>query len=234
MAYALRALQGRVVPLVEFRIDEAVRWRAPGPRVRGSPAAYYNDETRRKVHRGRLAPHRRRRGDQDGAFIKLVDRTKDLIKSGGEWIRSVELENAIMAHPEVLEAAVIAMPHERWVERPCACVVRRDGQRPHGDEVIEFLGDKVAKWWLPDGVEFIDEVPKTSVGKFDKKVLRAQLAEGWHSSGRRSACPRGGRCHPAVALRCEYGTSHRLRLAIDACCRLCRPTAPTSGTSSMS
>ncbi len=87
---------------------------------------------------------------EHGSFIKLVDRTKDLVKSGGEWISSVELENVIMGHPDVVEAAVVAVPHERWGERPCACVVRRDGSSLDDDGLRAFLGDKVAKWWLPD------------------------------------------------------------------------------------
>ena len=109
-------------------------------------------------------------------FVRLVDRTKDLIKSGGEWIGSVELENEIMAHPKVAEAAVIAIPHERWVERPLACVVVKPGETLTAEEVLEYLTPRVAKWWLPDAVEFIDEVPKTSVGKFSKKTLREKFA----------------------------------------------------------
>ena len=177
-AYALRALQGRVIPLVEYRIDEQTggELQVRGPTIARS---YYNDEAGavKFSEDGWL-----RTGDvaeiKDGAFIKLVDRTKDLVKSGGEWISSVELENAIMAHPDVLEAAVVAMADERWGERPCACVVRREGSVLDGDGLLEFLGERVAKWWLPDRVAFIVEVPKTSVGKFDKKVLRAQLADG--------------------------------------------------------
>jgi fatty-acyl-CoA synthase len=177
-AYAIRTLQGRVVPLVDFRLDEQVGGEL---QVRGPTIArqYYNDETGadKFTEDGWL-----RTGDvaevEDGAFIKLVDRTKDLVKSGGEWISSVELENAIMAHPDVLEAAVIAMPHDRWGERPCACVVRREGGTLDPDGLREFLSSRVAKWWLPDRVSFIQEVPKTSVGKFNKKVLRAQLADG--------------------------------------------------------
>ena len=111
-------------------------------------------------------------------MIKLVDRTKDLVKSGGEWISSVELENAIMAHPDVVEAAVVAVPDERWDERPLACVVCGPGSDLDCDQLRTFLRDKVAKWWIPERVEFINEVPKTSVGKFDKKVLRQQVAEG--------------------------------------------------------
>jgi fatty-acyl-CoA synthase len=112
--------------------------------------------------------------DPDG-YITIVDRTKDVIKSGGEWISSVELENAIMAHPKVLEAAVIGLAHSRWQERPVAFVVTRpdEGSQVTADEIREFLLDKVAKWWLPDEVRFIDEMPKTSTMKFDKKALRA-------------------------------------------------------------
>jgi fatty-acyl-CoA synthase len=99
-----------------------------------------------------------------------------VIKSGGEWISSVELENAIMAHPKVLEAAVIGLAHSKWQERPVAYVVPRPEHKGKltQDEILEFLSEKVAKWWLPDEVRVIDEIPKTSVGKFDKKVLRGQ------------------------------------------------------------
>jgi fatty-acyl-CoA synthase len=108
-------------------------------------------------------------------YIEIVDRTKDVIKSGGEWISSVELENAIMSHPKIMEAAVIGLAHPKWDERPIAYAVPKPEFKGNvtQEEVIDFLKDKVAKWWLPDEVRFIDEVPKTSVGKFDKKVLRA-------------------------------------------------------------
>lgn len=104
--------------------------------------------------------------------IRLVDRTKDLIKSGGEWISSVELENEIMAHPQVAEAAVIGVPHPKWGEAALACVVKAEGEDPSEQSIIEYLDGKVAKWQLPKGVIWIDEVPKTSVGKFSKKTLR--------------------------------------------------------------
>jgi fatty-acyl-CoA synthase len=110
-------------------------------------------------------------------YVRLVDRTKDLVKSGGEWISSVELENQIMAHPKVAEAAVIAVAHPRWAERPLACVVVKDGEELTKEEVLEFLGDRLTKWQIPDDVVFIDEVPKTSVGKFSKKTLRDKFAE---------------------------------------------------------
>ena len=109
--------------------------------------------------------------------IRLVDRTKDLIKSGGEWISSVELENELMAHPKIKEAAVIGVPHPRWSERPVACVVTEPGVELTKDEVLEFLAPRVAKWQLPDDVVFIDEVPKTSVGKFSKRTLRERFAD---------------------------------------------------------
>jgi fatty-acyl-CoA synthase len=113
--------------------------------------------------------------DPDGS-IRIADRTKDLIKSGGEWISSVDLENAIMSHPKVKEAAVVGIPHPKWDERPLACVVVRDGESLTEEEVLDHLKPLVAKWWLPDAVEFIDEVPKTSVGKFSKKDLRTRFA----------------------------------------------------------
>lgn len=109
--------------------------------------------------------------------IRLVDRTKDLIKSGGEWISSVELENELMAHPKIKEAAVIGVPHPKWSERPLACVVVEPDTTMTKEEVLEFLAPRVAKWQLPDDVAFIDEVPKTSVGKFSKKTLRDRFAD---------------------------------------------------------
>jgi fatty-acyl-CoA synthase len=109
--------------------------------------------------------------------VRLVDRTKDLIKSGGEWISSVEIENELMAHPAVKEAAVIGVSHERWSERPLACVVLSDGAVVTKDELLEHLAPRLAKWQLPDDVVFIDEVPKTSVGKFSKKTLRERFAD---------------------------------------------------------
>jgi fatty-acyl-CoA synthase len=113
--------------------------------------------------------------DPEG-YIQIVDRTKDLVKSGGEWISSVELESAIMGHPKVLEAAVIGVPHPKWQERPVAYVVAKPDFKGAvtQDEIIEFLTPLVAKWWLPDEVRFVDEIPKTSVGKFDKKLIREE------------------------------------------------------------
>jgi fatty-acyl-CoA synthase len=117
--------------------------------------------------------------DPEG-YIQITDRTKDLIKSGGEWISSIDMEGLLMAHPKVLEAAVIAVPHPRWLERPLACVVPRPEHRDDltAEELLDFLRPQVAKWALPDAVAFVDVIPKTSVGKFDKKVLRRQFTGG--------------------------------------------------------
>jgi fatty-acyl-CoA synthase len=110
-------------------------------------------------------------------YLRLVDRTKDLVKSGGEWISSVDLENEIMSHPKVAEAAVIAVPHPKWSERPLACVVVRDGESLNRDELLDYLRERLTSWQVPDDVVFIDEVPKTSVGKFSKKTLRERFAD---------------------------------------------------------
>jgi fatty-acyl-CoA synthase len=114
--------------------------------------------------------------DSEG-YVKITDRTKDLIKSGGEWISSVDVENALMGHPQIKEAAVIAMSHERWVERPLACVVAEGGSNLTADDIRDFLSTKFAKWWLPDAVEFIDEIPRTSTGKFQKRELRERFKD---------------------------------------------------------
>ncbi|HTW10893.1 MAG TPA: fatty acid--CoA ligase, partial [Acidimicrobiales bacterium] len=105
-----------------------------------------------------------------------TDRSKDVIKSGGEWISSVDLENALMGHPAVAEAAVIAIPDEKWQERPLAVVVRKPGAAVSGDELRTFLAPQFAKWWLPERFEFVAEIPKTAVGKFRKSALREQFA----------------------------------------------------------
>ena len=110
-------------------------------------------------------------------YLRIVDRTKDVVKSGGEWISSVELENEIMAHPAVAEAAVIGVKHPKWSERPLACVVVKPGETLTREDVLAHLDGRVAKWWLPDDVVFIDEVPKTSVGKFSKRDLRDRFAD---------------------------------------------------------
>jgi fatty-acyl-CoA synthase len=107
-------------------------------------------------------------------YVRITDRAKDVIKSGGEWISSLDLENTIMAHPSVAEAVVVGVRHDQWQERPVAFVVPRPGQQPTEEEILGYLGPLVAKWWLPDKVVFIDEIPKTGTGKFDKKVIRAE------------------------------------------------------------
>jgi fatty-acyl-CoA synthase len=194
----VRLTQGPVVPGVEIRIsDPATGKELPWDgeafgeiQVRGPWIArgYYNGYDPGKLTEDGWF----RTGDvakiTPEGYVKIVDRTKDVIKSGGEWISSVELENAIMAHPKILEAAVIGLAHSKWDERPVAYAVPRPEYKGQvtQEEVVDFLRDKVAKWWLPDEIRFIDEVPKTSVGKFDKKVLRAS-AEPIRESATRSA-----------------------------------------------
>ena len=113
--------------------------------------------------------------DADG-YLRITDRKKDIIKSGGEWISSVDLENALMAHPAVKEAAVIAMLNEKWGERPLAVIVPKDGAQVSADELRSFLEPNFAKWWLPDAIVFTKEIPRTATGKFSKLTLREQYA----------------------------------------------------------
>jgi acyl-CoA synthetase (AMP-forming)/AMP-acid ligase II len=182
-----RALQGKPLPWTELRLigddGEEVPWDGSSTgeiEVRGPWVArsYYNDPSGdEKFDAGWL-----RTGDiaaiDEHAFVRITDRSKDVIKSGGEWISSVELENEVMAHSGVIEAAVIAMPDERWDERPLCCVVVAEGASVDAQALREHLQGRVAKWWVPDDFAFVPEIPKTSVGKFDKKVLRAMLGDG--------------------------------------------------------
>jgi fatty-acyl-CoA synthase len=182
-----RAKQGQPLPWVELRIVDddgaEVAWNGAATgeiEVRGPwiAARYFNDDTSdEKFDRGWLRTGDIAAVDPQG-FVQITDRAKDVIKSGGEWISSVELEIEVMAHPDVVEAAVIAKPDPRWAERPLCCVVLRDGASVSAEELVGHLTGRVAKWWLPDEFAFVAEIPKTSVGKFDKKVLRAQLHEG--------------------------------------------------------
>ena len=188
-AWAYRYTQGRVPASVQSRIvgpDGSVmpndgksvgELEVRGPWItstyigdeRPDPEKFSPDGWLRTGDVGVLSP--------DG-YLTLSDRAKDVIKSGGEWISSVELENALMGHPAVLEACVVGVPDERWGERPLATVVLREGQTVTPEELREFLATTVARWQLPERWAFIDAVPKTSVGKFDKKRVRAQYAEG--------------------------------------------------------
>ena len=142
-------------------------------------ARYYNDDTQNDkwTTDGWFITGDVATIDAEG-YMKLTDRTKDLIKSGGEWISSVDLENALMGHPSVKEAAVIAVPHPKWDERPLAVVVLKDGAHAEPVALKDFLAAKFAKWWLPDGYAFVPEIPKTSAGKFLKSKLREQF-EDW-------------------------------------------------------
>jgi fatty-acyl-CoA synthase len=182
-----RATAGRPSALVEARLirdgGEEVPWDGTSTgelEVRGpwvARAYYKDDQSEAKFDGDWLRTGDIAAIDQNG-YIIISDRAKDVIKSGGEWISSVELEIEIMAHEKVQEAAVISMAHERWGERPLACVVLVPDADLTLDELNEHLAPRVAKWWLPDELAIIEEVPKTSVGKFDKKVLRRDLEEG--------------------------------------------------------
>jgi fatty-acyl-CoA synthase len=182
-----RAKSGRIVCGVELRVmdedgnelpadgESVGEFEVRGPWVTGS---YYKDP-----QKDRFSPDGwLRTGDvgymDDRGFMQISDRTKDVIKSGGEWISSVELENQVMAHPDVFEAAVIGVPDERYDERPLVVVVPGDGREPDPAEILEFLQPRVARWWLPERWAFVEELPKTSVGKFDKLGLRAKIARG--------------------------------------------------------
>ncbi len=185
LQYEYRAMQGTPVPLVEIRGRSdagIIPWdgKTMGElEVRGPwvSSAYYNrpDATDRFTDDGWFKTGDIVSIDEIG-YIKIQDRAKDLVKSGGEWISSVDLENAIMGHPAVAEAAVIAIPHPKWDERPLACVVLKKGHTCSEEDIKKYLSDKVAKWWIPDSVVFIDEVPKTSVGKFKKTELRERFS----------------------------------------------------------
>jgi len=184
----LAGKQGLLVPGLEMKLvdDEGAELAWDG-RQRGEllfrgpwiASEYYNGPRTQDTfidgwyHSGDIATV-----DQDG-YIQIMDRVKDMVKSGGEWISSVDLETAIIAHPGVLEAAVIAIPHITWQERPLACVVPKADYRGALDQaqILDFLRDKFARWWLPDHVVFLDEIPKTSVGKFDKKALRERFKD---------------------------------------------------------
>ena len=186
--FTLRSKQGLPVPGIDIRgIDEQgkeIPWdgktfgelQVRGPWVISS---YYDDERSPDSFRDGWF----RTGDvvtiDPEGYMQIVDRTKDLVKSGGEWISSQDLENAIMSHPKVAEAAVIAVPHPKWQERPLACVVPKADFKDQltKEEIYEHIKDGFARWALPDDIVFIDAVPKTSVGKFDKKVLRAQYQD---------------------------------------------------------
>ncbi|WP_007026577.1 long-chain fatty acid--CoA ligase [Saccharomonospora iraqiensis] len=185
-AWQYRYTQGRFPASVRARLiddnGDEVPWdgesvgelEVAGPWIAGS---YYADADPEKFHDGWLRTGDVGRITRDG-YLTLTDRAKDVIKSGGEWISSVDLENEVMAHPAVAEAAVVGVPDEKWDERPLVAVVLAEGEQATPEELREFLRGRVAKWQLPEHWTFVDEVPKTSVGKFDKKRLRSAHAEG--------------------------------------------------------
>ncbi|MDD1503216.1 long-chain fatty acid--CoA ligase [Lysinibacillus sp. CNPSo 3705] len=183
----VRITQGITVPLIETRVvneNGEVPWdgKTMGELTIRGPwiaAEYYNDERTKEAFKdGWLYTGDIAVVTADG-YIKITDRTKDLIKSGGEWISSVELENTLMSHPKVFEAAVIAIPHEKWIERPLACVVPKPEYKDSitKSELLEDLRSQFHKTWIPDDVVFLNEIPKTSVGKFMKVKLREELRD---------------------------------------------------------
>jgi len=191
--YEVRAKQGWPAPFIELRVMrpdgpdgksvEAPRdGNTPGElEVRGPwvAASYYQSpgEAHRWTEDGWFKTGDVATMDED-SYIKIVDRAKDLVKSGGEWISSVDLENSLMGHPAVKEACVVGIPHPKWQERPLAAVVLKDGASATAEELRSFLAKFFAKWQLPDAFVFIDAIPRTSVGKFKKLALREQFA-GW-------------------------------------------------------
>jgi fatty-acyl-CoA synthase len=184
--YEFRARQGIAVPYVELRArgddGELIPWddQAMGElEVRGPwvAAAYYGGAGQDKfTEDGWFQTGDVVRIDKHGC-IRITDRSKDLVKSGGEWISSVDLENLLMAHPAVAEAAVIAIPDERWGERPLAAVVLREGEEASPEDLREHLGQHFASWQVPERIEFIDEIPRTATGKFKKTALRERFAQ---------------------------------------------------------
>ncbi|MDR7238972.1 long-chain fatty acid--CoA ligase [Neobacillus drentensis] len=181
----IRAKQGILVPGLDIKVvgqNGEVQWDGKemgelcikGPWI---ASEYYHDERTKDAFRdGWLHTGDVVTIDEEG-FVKIVDRTKDLIKSGGEWISSVDLENALMAHEAVFEAAVVAVPHEQWQERPIGCVVLKEAYKgkTSKEELLDFLKPQFAKWWIPNDIVFLDDIPKTSVGKFLKMSLRDQV-----------------------------------------------------------
>jgi fatty-acyl-CoA synthase len=184
--YTYRAKQGLPTPLVETRaVGEkgTVPWDGQSLgelQVRGPwvAASYYNLE----AEADKWTPDGWfRTGDvvtiDPEGYIRIADRTKDLIKSGGEWISSIDLENALMAHPAVKEAAVVATPHPKWDERPLAVIVLKEGASATPEDLTQFLEPRFARWWLPDAYVFVAEIPRTSTGKFLKSQLREQFKD---------------------------------------------------------
>jgi fatty-acyl-CoA synthase len=192
--YHMRAKQGMPAPFVEMRLMRP-EGEAPcdgvtsgeiemrGPWV---AASYYNDprQSDRWTDDGWF-----RTGDvatmDDEGYVKIVDRAKDLVKSGGEWISSVELENALMGYPAVKEACVVGIPHPKWQERPLAAIVLKDGAHATPDELRAYLAASFRKWQLPDAFVFVEAIPRTSVGKFKKSALREQYSN-WSWDSQRS------------------------------------------------
>ncbi len=208
---AWRCKTGRMLPGVDVRVmsgSEELPWDGQSVgeiEVRGPfvTASYYKGESPEAFHDGWL-----RTGDvgtvDPHGYIQITDRAKDMIKTGGEWVSSVDLENQLIIHPDVVEAAVIAVPDDQWGERPMACVVLKAGAQATAEELRAFLSGRVARWWLPERWAIISELPKTSVGKFDKKTLRHWLAQGrLPAVNLISTCPSGSSQQPDKSAECR-------------------------------
>jgi fatty-acyl-CoA synthase len=177
--------QGLLLPLLDFKIRIIGEEENVGELLIRGPwivAEYYRDEekTKEKFVDGWFRTEDIVELDEEG-YIKIVDRAKDLIKSGGEWISSIELENHLMLHPAIKEAVVIGIPHPKWQERPVAFVSLEKEKKIDKEEIKKFLSEKFPKWWLPDEIIFVDEIPKTSVGKFNKRELKERYREYFES-----------------------------------------------------
>jgi acyl-CoA synthetase (AMP-forming)/AMP-acid ligase II len=181
--WAAMARAGRPVPGIRIRVVDESGAEVPWDdatmgevQVRGNwvASSYVDAEDEALLVDGWLRTGDVATVDAQGS-MRITDRTKDLVKSGGEWISTIDLEAALMDHPAVREAAVVGVPHQRWQERPVACVVLQPGAATDREELLAFLSPLFPKWWLPDDVVFLDELPKTGVGKFDKRALRATL-----------------------------------------------------------
>jgi fatty-acyl-CoA synthase len=181
--WSAMARAGRPVPGIRIRVVDESGADVPRDdqtmgevRVRGNwvASSYVDEDDDAALVDGWLRTGDVATVDAQGS-MRITDRTKDLVKSGGEWISTIDLEAALMDHPAVREAAIVGVPHERWQERPVACVVLQPGAAADGDELLAFIAPRFAKWWLPDEIVFLDELPKTGVGKFDKRALREKL-----------------------------------------------------------
>ncbi len=159
--------------------------------------------------------------------MQITDRAKDVIKSGGEWISSIDLENLAVGHPDVAEAAVIGVHHPKWDERPLLVIVKKDGREPQPNEILKFMDGKIAKWWMPDDVQFVGEIPHTATGKINKLKLREAFRDyRLHAEGRGVFRPGPGINSPIAGLTNETDAPPDYRGALFACRALEQAACP--------